>query len=479
MAAALGAGGCGSSGSPSGAVGGADTRSPGGRAGQDATGGGAESADGGAGDRAEPEGGAGRGGSAGSTSAGTGNMSGGLTGTSGSANSGPSAHCQPGETLQTYPYDVEQPCYGDRFAYHLPNAADIQLSDFRLDVPTTAGERFAYSVRHVGAGPFEIEVWGAHEQCGVAEELLWRGPMKDGIQCGEFVPSASYSHLLYVYRKQEKKSYSFSMPELTLCNAGSCPTGAEGQGLEPGAPVTPAPLVFEDPIVGRDRQSFDLGLNVYGHALLLLDGVKQPKGTPNQLAQGVLRMAPDDRFGDGWYCIGKDSTVTEFVNDPGVFEYVTLEVSLKHLTRLPNCSTKQGTGSASFVVGPDGTTVTSSFGDIVPTLPYADEQSCLGTSCKFLIADSQSGGPKRWMFVTPVASVGDYFKPTAVPTNLASAILFNRTDSALPLKISCAQSGSLTYNPAGTTQLSLEGMSDYFACPGEPVEDDQLEFKTL
>ena len=112
-------------------------------------------------------------------------------------------------------------------------------------------------------------------------------------------------------------------------------------------------------------------------------------------------------------------------------------------------------------------------------MPYAQEQSCVGSSCKFLIADLESDGPKRWLFVTPVKSVGSYYMPTAAPTSIADAILFNRRDPTLPLQISCSQSGSLTYNPADTTSLSLQAMSDYFACPGEPLENDQLDFTTL
>ncbi|MEI9942446.1 MAG: hypothetical protein WDO69_34960 [Pseudomonadota bacterium] len=425
------------------------------------------------------------GGSSAGTSAGTGDAGrGGMSGTSGAAGAASAgetgAHCQPGKTIQTYPYDVDNPCYGDNFAYHLPNAENIQLEDFRLDTPTTAGERFAFSVRHVGIGPFEIEIWGTHEQCGVAKELLWRGPMITGIQCGEFVPSDSYSHLLYVYRKQTDDSYSFSMPELTLCTAGSCPAGVQGQGREPQVAVTPAPLIYEKPHVGQDFKSFDLGLDIYGHAILMLEGAKQPKGTPNKLKQGVLRMGPDDPFGDAWYCVGKDSTVVEVDNDPGAFEYVTYTVSLKNLTRLPNCGTMHGTGTASFVItqGSDAT-ITSSFSDLTNAMPYAEDQSCSGTNCSFLVSDSQSGDPKRWLFVTPVKSVGDYFMPTAVPTGIADAILFNRPDPTLPLEISCSQAGTLSYNPADTTTLSLESMSDYFACPGEPVDDDQLEFSTL
>lgn len=269
------------------------------------------------------------------------------------------------------------------------------------------------------------------------------------------------------------------MPELAFCPAGSCPAGAEGQGLEPSSPVTPAPLVYVNATVGQDQRSFDLGLDVYGHAVLMLDSSKQAKGTPNEIKQGVVRLGPDDPFGDAWYCVGKGSTVVEVVNDPGAFEYVTHQVSLKNLTRLPACASKVGTGTASLEITAEGTTITSSFGDLGLTNPYAQEQSCVGTNCKFLIAETESGDPKRWLFVTPAKSVGNYFEPTNTATDIATSILFNRLSPSLPIEISCSQSGSLTYNPAGTTSISLESMSQYFACPGEPVALDQLDFSTL
>jgi len=228
-----------------------------------------------------------------------------------------------------------------------------------------------------------------------------------------------------------------------------------------------------------DFKSFDLGLDIYGHAILMLDGAKQPKGTPNDIKQGVVRMGPDDPFGDAWYCVGKDSTVVEVLHDPGAFEYVTHSVSLKHLTRLPSCATKRGTGTASLVITDAGVNITSSFIDLTSAMPYAQEQTCVGSSCKFLIADGQSGDPKRWLFVTPAKSVGDYFKPTNVATDVTEAMLFNRPDPALPLEMSCSQAGTLTYNPADTTSLSLASMSAYFACPGDAIDDDQLDFSTL
>ena len=152
VALVLGLGGCGNSGRVNQAQGGAGSSNDardGADSGHGAGGGKPASADAGTG-----------GVNAGGVNAGTANAGGaGATGVkadAGEAGAGAdaageaSAHCQPGKVIQTYPFDTDKPCYGDNFAYHLPNAENIQLEDFRLDAPTTAGERFAFSVRHVG-----------------------------------------------------------------------------------------------------------------------------------------------------------------------------------------------------------------------------------------------------------------------------------------------------------------------------------------
>jgi len=390
----------------------------------------------------------------------------------GSAGAPLSQHCTPGKTIQSFPYDIVQPCYGDQFRFHLPNGYNSSVRDFRLDAPTTAGERFAFSVRHVGIGPYAIEVWGSNEQCGVAKELLWSAPMKTGIQCAEFVPTASYSHLFYVYRKLYEMSYSFSAPELTLCQAGTCPAGAEGQGLGPGVTVTPAALVYDDSGGNSDSKVFDLRLGIRGRAVLLPNGTKQPKGTANTIKQGFLRMPADDRFGDAWYCVGSGSTIVQSAaND-------TYTASLKNLTRLPSCDAP-GSGTASFVIAQTGVTITSSFADLPIPNPTAKDQSCLGPQCALLFLNYETVSMRRWLYVTPQKSVADDSIPTAVPTAITEATLFSLGDPTLPISISCARSGTITYDPAGTTSVSLEALSNYYACPGEPVAANTLEFTTL
>jgi hypothetical protein len=390
----------------------------------------------------------------------------------GSDGSTPSAeHCTPGEPIRTFPYDVVQPCYGDVFRHRLPNASEVQLEDFRLETPAAAGERFAVSVRHQGKGPFDVEIWGTHEECGVAEELLWWGPMVDGIQCGEFVPSDSYSHLLYVYRKLRTESYSFSNPELGLCNAGSCPAGADGEGREPGVTPTGAPLVVRATSRNTHRRAFDLELGVYGRMVLLHRDVKQPKGTPNPIHGGFFRMPPDDRFGDAWYCVGDGSSIVQSAEND------TYDVTLRDVTRLPSCA--NGAGTLSVRYGLDQFALTSSFDNLGSPNPYAVEQSCEGTFCAFLFQDYDTVESKHWIYLTPSESVGSYYMPTSTPTGVASAMLFHQATPDSNVEISCATSGSITYDPMAETHIDLEGMSDYFACPGEPIADDELEFTTI
>ncbi len=380
-------------------------------------------------------------------------------------------HCTPGEPIRTYPSEVVTPCYGDVFRHRLPNASEVQLEDFQLEMPAAAGERFAVSVRHQGKGPFDVEIWGTHEECGVAEELLWWGPMVEGVQCGEFVPSDTYSHLLYVYRKLRNESYSFSSPELGLCNGGRCPAGAEGEGREPGVTPAGAPLVVRATLANTHRRAFDVELGIYGRMVLLHRDGKQPKGTPNAIHGGFFRMPPDDRFGDAWYCVGDGSSIVQSAENDN------FEVALRDITRLPSCTS--GTGTLSVRIGPEDFELSSSFDDLGSPKQYAVEKSCDGTFCRFLFQDGDTTESKHWLYLTPSESVGSYFMPIDTPTGIASAILFHQATQDAAIAISCAESGSISYDPAAETRIELDAMSERFACPGEPLAEDVLQFSTI
>lgn len=362
---------------------------------------------------------------------------------------------------------LQTPCYGDPLAFGLPNGLGAQVSDFTLEVPAVAGEPYAVSVRHDGVGPFNVEIWGTNEKCGRAEELLWWGPHVDGTQCAEFTPTRAYSHFLYVYRRLTDENYGFSLAEVTLCASGSCPAGADGEGLRPGRPISGSPLHYEITATNSLRNGYDWEIGGYGRMVLFREGSEQPVGTPTPIARGFLRMPKDDPFGDAWYCVGEGSTLTETQED-GPFDVV-----LKGLTRLPSCEGRARTETASIVISNFMADITSSLGDFAGTGITPTENSCLGTYCAFLLRNIPV---HRWLYVTPAASVGNYLEPIATPTDIVEATLFFQVDPAEPVRIACGTTGTISYDPGATTSLELPELSDYFACPGEPIDQDEHTF---
>ncbi|HEY8944545.1 MAG TPA: hypothetical protein VIM73_09790, partial [Polyangiaceae bacterium] len=212
---------------------------------------------------------AGQGGTGGAAEASGGGGASGLTG----------MHCTPGTPVQVYPYSTVMPCFNEDFYRpRLPNEGNMSVRGIELKAPAAAGERFAFSVEHVGSFVLEegiesewayySEIWGTNERCGLAMELLWWGPERSGIYCGEFTPSESYTHLLHVRRQRYGVVRAASSDKfIGLCNAGTCPSGAEGQGLEPGGKVEP-PLVYGGAIqrVGR---TLDVRVGTGGRLLLV------------------------------------------------------------------------------------------------------------------------------------------------------------------------------------------------------------------
>jgi hypothetical protein len=207
--------------------------------------------------------------------------------------------------------------------------------------------------------------------------------------------------------------------------------------------------------------------------VLLVDGDKQPRGTANPVASGFLRMHADDPFGDAWYCVGEGSTYLESEDE----EEDTATVSLENLTRLPACV--PGSSSVAIALEDFTAEITTSLPGLAGSGIRADELSCVGTYCVFRFYetdDTLALWGYRWLHLTPAASVGDYFEPTRTPTDLAAATLFFQPEPGDPFSITCANAGSITYDPEGSSSIALESAGDYFACPGEPVENDEFEF---
>ncbi len=381
-------------------------------------------------------------------------------------------HCTPGVTRPTYPSDSVTPCYGGD--HHLPNPENAEVDDFLLDAAAVPGQKFAVSTTHAGSGPFAVEIWGANDECGVAERLLWWGPMVNGTQCGEFTPPDAYTHLLYVYRKLEDRDYGFSTPELTLCEGGSCPSGPTGEGLEPGKELTGAPFVYEDS-TAQLPNGYILRLGAPGKLLLFVDGAKADPGTPNIVTQGLLRSGPDDPFGDAWYCVGAGSTIID--NPPAdVFSRHTYTVSLKNLTKLPSCATLAGNGTATVFMDDAGADITSSVSAFVGTRLDIYQAACSGQRCTFLWKPSDRNDGKRFAYLD-LAPSDDPLDPMGPAVDVTGADLFMQNDGQ-PLTIACSQSGTLSHDPAGTTTLSLDSLKS-LACPGEAVTVGSFEFTTI
>jgi hypothetical protein len=382
-------------------------------------------------------------------------------------------HCQPGETIPTYPSNVVKPCYDG--GHRLPNAQNAMVRDFLLDAPTVSGQRFAVSTKHMGLGPFNVEIWGAKADCGVAEELLWWGPMVAGTQCGEFTPTDAYTHLLYVYREFNDDSYGFSMPELTLCADGSCPGGPTGEGLGPGRVPAGAPFSYPDRTV-KLPNGFDMRLGLYGNLLGFVAGGRAEPGTPNALVQGVFRTAVDDPFGDAWYCIGAGSTITESVPED-TLSRTTYSVSLQNLTKLPSCAALPASDAQlSIYMAQDGGQITSTlsgFSGMGLSVPKAD---CIGTACTFRLDPSDRSDGMRFGYVD-VAESEAPLDPMGPPLAIHAAEWFLQIDGD-PITVACATAGTLEHNPVDTTTINHDSVRTT-TCPGDPVDVDEFQFTTI
>jgi len=342
-----------------------------------------------------------------------------------------------------------------------------------LDAPTVAGQRFAVSTKHAGLGPMDVEIWGTNAECGVAEQLLWWGPMVTGTQCGEFTPSASYSHLLYVYRQQyDVDTYGFSMPELTLCADGTCPSGPTGEGLEPGKEPIGAPLVYEDStrsIAG----GFHLRLDLYGNVVAFVDAATP--GTPSAITQGVFRMPRYDRFGDAWYCMGEGSTITQIPGED-FFDRDTYAVSLKNITKLKSCATLNGTGDLSIFMDATGGAITGSLSPFAGSKLNVSPADCIDTACTFGLSASEAPYGERYAFVDAAESAQAPLDPMGMPVAVNGAMLLATADGSVTL--ACSASGSIEHDPVDTTTVILDAVASV-TCPGEPLDDDTFEFTTL
>lgn len=367
-------------------------------------------------------------------------------------------HCSPGTRVSVYggqkPVAID--CRPEK-ALLLPNVSEAQIDSVLLPEPMRKGEPYALSFSEGGTPNRSIEVWGTTSDCGGAVEALWWGYLGVGTRCAEFVPNADYSHILIVDRFHDKESSIADLNEFTFCGQGSCPQGENGNALESDGPLRPDVGPYSGYNQGPSRA---LNFIIWPEGSMKLDFDTTPQeGETKPITHGYFRMPPSDPFGDAWYCIGDGSHLTKHDS--------TYDFHFANITKLGDCTGPFGTASAEVQIGESfATQVTSSF-SLLNLQAATGQQSCKDSFCTFTIYESES---LSWVDVLTSVDVGTWSQPTLVTASLLRAAWFTQPDYDAPIQMSCAETGTLDFNPAEVTELSLTSMSDFVACPGTPVE---------
>ena len=356
--------------------------------------------------------------------------------------------------------------------HRLPNPASLFVSSMALPTPTTAGQKFAFTLDAAASGPLNTEVWGADGVCGDAQELLWFAPFVSGTYCAEFTPSAAYSHVLLVTRPLASGNSLSGYQGISLCPGGACPNAPDGNGKQPGVPLT-APVGAYDAVgtgVSGTYRAYAMRLIPDGRLMLFYNGTPS-QGQTVPLFGGVFRMTSADPFGDAWYCVGADSSLSRVGSAGDPIEYT---FSLKNITRLGTCSAAQGSETCTVTLNTtelNTSAAESSLPELVVS-GVSGSGTCRNTECSFGFYDL----PKVAYFeLLTSGDAGTYFEPTNMTVGVSEAAVIMQEDTTTPAMLACANSGSVLYDPTGTTTVSLDQMTAWRSCPGEPVENDTLE----
>jgi len=232
-------------------------------------------------------------------------------------------------------------------------------------------------------------------------------------------------------------------------------------------PLSAPPGIYKSSIGGSSYLGSDKLIGQYGRIIYLFDpnGGKSP---PAPIVGGVVRMPPYDAFGDAWYCIGEGSEITEPSSDVKRF-------SLRNLTRLPSCTGRTGTGTASVTIRPPPgyeISATSSFAEFGGT--HLVLRDWWERSAKFSFGDAelqhQSYVDLRTATPLPRASSGPLDSATT------EAVWFFSEYASNLVRMSCAEAGHVSYTEDGTFQFELSNMGALVSCPGEPIPNNSLEF---
>lgn len=362
----------------------------------------------------------------------------------------------------------QKSCYIAPETFEIPNpSAVFGVRDIALVTPMVANVPYAISEALQGHGPLSLELWGTDAECGKGKELLWWAPMQSGIVCAEFTPSADHSHVLAVLRQLRDADFFHYHAELGLCPQGTCPAGANGYGRTAGTALS-APLGGYEPGAGMSNYRTSDASLLGGGQLTLVSasgGSALKVGEVRALTHGVFRLpAMDPEFGDAWYCLGEGSSMTQI-------DEKNANLSFKHITRLADCAKKSASNTAYLSITDNRATVASSLADLAST-DLGANQRCVTNRCRF----SVTAAPKfAWLGLETTDDLGTYSAPTRVTADIVEAQWLVQESDDAPFRMACATTGTVYYDPDATTEVTLSNLSEFVACPGEPIANDSLE----
>jgi hypothetical protein len=305
--------------------------------------------------------------------------------------------------------------------------------------------------------------------CAPMTELLWWSWVEDRRVCATFTPSQDTTRLSLLIRQQTplRAQFSLGMRDVSICPMGSCPGEQAGHGLAPGVTLQPPDQLYAtlNPHLG-----FYYALGGYEEGFFVLryeDGQAGLTEEPRSLRQGVLRTGPYDRYGDAVYCAGAGSTLTDHREDREI------EVRLEGLTRVACDGGGSGTATISIAHASSGDRGTAQVTTSLTSYAASDVPlagACRGERCHFHFVVNGGMTTQNGSHLQLVADgdLGTYLSPTGVQRNVVSATWVRMPLDGEP-EAACASGGQITYDPEGTTTLTLSGLDAPSSCPGEAV----------
>ncbi len=346
----------------------------------------------------------------------------------------------------------------------IPNTQRTSLRSIQLPEPTVAGESYALTLNLSSAGEGDqVELWGARESCGEAEELVWFGPLSAGSLCAEFIASDAYSSLIMVWREL-RGELGASWESVTFCPTGSCGGEAHGVGRTADGKPLDAPIgPFEGSALPL-RGPLDASVPIHSGYMRLTGPEEAVIGQQVPITAGYFRLseAYDQPFSDAWYCVGRDSSFTfleEAIGD--LADHASFE--FENITELARCPAQTGPYHLNYTIGrvrqiTDVDTDLPEFGSEVANASVSgcDRANFYGYCIQEFAYETQPE-TKIFGYTVPGETEGNdvlTFRDIAV---------IQMTD--VGPRAACAASGTVTILDDNSMNFELSGVTDWQTCP--------------